>query len=92
MLRAKAGLPALYDEDDLPDPMYDPNHVHVLTEMQQRDLHYRELSVLPTAFLVMLIAASHVSRAGTIHDITNMVSRTWHTNSQGKYRSLTLIQ
>ena len=48
------------DEDDLPDPVYDPNYVglplcfrfaanhgstqvHVLTETEQRDLHYREL-------------------------------------------------
>lgn len=92
MLRAKAGLPALYDEDDLPDPIYDPNHVHVLTEIQQRDLHYREPSVLQTAFLVMLIVASHMSRARTIHGITNMVSRARHTNSQGKYSSLMLIQ
>jgi hypothetical protein len=27
MLRSKAGLPALIDEDDLPDPAYDPNYV-----------------------------------------------------------------
>lgn len=40
-LRAKAGLPELYDPDDLPDPVYDPNYVHVLTEQQQIDLHYR---------------------------------------------------
>lgn len=40
-LRAKAGLPELYDADDLPDPVYDPNYVHVLTEEQQIDLHYR---------------------------------------------------
>lgn len=42
-LRAKAGLPELYDEDDLPDPMYDPNYVHVLTDKQQEMLHYSEL-------------------------------------------------
>ena len=38
-LRVKAGLPLLYDEDDLPDPMYDPNYVHVLSERQERQLH-----------------------------------------------------
>ena len=40
-LREKAGLPELYDPDDLPDPVYDPNYVQVLTEKQQIDLHYR---------------------------------------------------
>lgn len=38
-LREQAGLPQLFDVDDLPDPMYDPNYVHVLTEQEQRDLH-----------------------------------------------------
>jgi hypothetical protein len=37
-----AGLPQLFDEDDLPDPFYDPNYVHVLTEVEQKDLHRRE--------------------------------------------------
>lgn len=41
-LRKKARLPELYDEDDLPDPMYDPNYVHVLNQREQDDLHYRE--------------------------------------------------
>ncbi|EIN10431.1 hypothetical protein PUNSTDRAFT_99948 [Punctularia strigosozonata HHB-11173 SS5] len=41
-LRKKAGLPDLYDEDDLPDPKYDVNYVHVLTEKQQRTLHYHQ--------------------------------------------------
>lgn len=40
-LRTKAGLPELYDPDDLPDPVYDPNYVQVLTEKEQIDLHYR---------------------------------------------------
>lgn len=40
-LRAKAGLPQLFDEDDLPDPLYDPNYVHVLTDKEQKDLHRR---------------------------------------------------
>ncbi|KAJ3488375.1 hypothetical protein NLI96_g2885 [Meripilus lineatus] len=41
-LRAKAKLPELYDVDDLPDPMYDVNYVHVLTEEEQADLHYQQ--------------------------------------------------
>ena len=40
-LRKKAGLPELYDPDDLPDPIYDENYVHVLTDEEQSDLHYR---------------------------------------------------
>ena len=43
-LRARAGLPELFDEDDLPDPMYDPNYVHVLTEKQEKELHHRKMS------------------------------------------------
>ncbi|OCH92936.1 hypothetical protein OBBRIDRAFT_802282 [Obba rivulosa] len=41
-LRRKAGLPELYDPDDLPDPVYDENYVHVLTEEEQMDLHYQQ--------------------------------------------------
>ncbi|KAJ8086745.1 hypothetical protein PM082_005568 [Marasmius tenuissimus] len=41
-LRKKAGLPQLYDPDDLPDPAYDPNYVHVLTDEQQKDLHRQQ--------------------------------------------------
>ncbi|KAF9534219.1 hypothetical protein CPB83DRAFT_843880 [Crepidotus variabilis] len=37
-LREKAGLPQLFDVDDLPDPIFDPNYVHVLTEWEQKDL------------------------------------------------------
>ncbi len=43
--RAKAGLPDLYDNNDLPDPLYDLNYVHVLTEKEQADLHYRAYSL-----------------------------------------------
>ncbi|KAJ7180203.1 hypothetical protein C8R43DRAFT_392654 [Mycena crocata] len=43
MLRAKAGLPELFDEDDLPDPTYDPNYVHVLTDKEQKDLHRQQV-------------------------------------------------
>ncbi|KAF8663414.1 hypothetical protein AX16_000986 [Volvariella volvacea WC 439] len=41
--RAKAGLPQLSDVDDLPDPAYDSNYVHVLTEEEQRDLHQQQV-------------------------------------------------
>ncbi|KAJ6628727.1 hypothetical protein B0H10DRAFT_1989020 [Mycena sp. CBHHK59/15] len=43
MLRAKAGLPELFDVDDLPDPAYDPNYVHVLTDKEQKDLHRQQV-------------------------------------------------
>ncbi|KIY67942.1 hypothetical protein CYLTODRAFT_422066 [Cylindrobasidium torrendii FP15055 ss-10] len=42
-LRKKARLPPLFDEDDLPDPMYDPNYVHVLTNDEQYDLHRQQV-------------------------------------------------
>lgn len=42
ILRAKAGLLKLYDEDDLPDPIYDANYVHVLTEEEEIELHYQQ--------------------------------------------------
>ncbi|KAI0068825.1 hypothetical protein BV25DRAFT_1874084 [Artomyces pyxidatus] len=41
-LRAKAGLPELYDIDDLPDPMFDPHYVHVLDDKDQADLHHQQ--------------------------------------------------
>ncbi|KAF9569301.1 hypothetical protein CPC08DRAFT_623509 [Agrocybe pediades] len=41
-LRKKAGLPQLFDVDDLPDPIYDPNYVHVLTTAEQEDLHRQQ--------------------------------------------------
>ncbi|KAI0269105.1 hypothetical protein BC834DRAFT_1039699 [Gloeopeniophorella convolvens] len=41
-LRRKAGLPELYDNDDLPDPIFDPNYVHVLTDKQQYELHHQQ--------------------------------------------------
>ncbi|KAI0347243.1 hypothetical protein BDW22DRAFT_1322640 [Trametopsis cervina] len=40
--RRKADLPDLYDNNDLPDPAYDANYVHVLTEKEQADLHYQQ--------------------------------------------------
>jgi len=42
-LRTRAGLPPLIDEDDLPNPQYDPNYVHVLTDKQQAELHYQQV-------------------------------------------------
>ncbi|KAJ7781130.1 hypothetical protein B0H16DRAFT_1497172 [Mycena metata] len=42
-LRAQAGLPELFDVDDLPDPMYDPNYVHVLTDKEQKFLHRQQV-------------------------------------------------
>ncbi|KAG6911193.1 hypothetical protein DXG01_003060 [Tephrocybe rancida] len=41
-LRIKAGLPVLYDEDDLPNPKYDPNYVHVLTEKEEQFLYRQQ--------------------------------------------------
>jgi hypothetical protein len=41
MLRAMAGLPQLFDVDDLPDRAYDPNYVHVLSDKEELDLHKR---------------------------------------------------
>ncbi|KAF8076500.1 hypothetical protein FPV67DRAFT_1664763 [Lyophyllum atratum] len=41
-IRAKASLPQLFDEDDLPDPKYDPNYVHVLTEKEEKFLHRQQ--------------------------------------------------
>ncbi len=41
-LRAKNKLEDLADDDDLPDPMYDPDYVHVLTDRQQDELHYQQ--------------------------------------------------
>lgn len=41
-LRRNAKLPALIDGNDLPDPIYNPNYVHVLSERQQADLHYQQ--------------------------------------------------
>ncbi|KAG2156153.1 hypothetical protein DEU56DRAFT_222498 [Suillus clintonianus] len=42
-LRDRAGLPQLYDVDDLPDPVYDPTFIHVLTEREQQDLHHQQV-------------------------------------------------
>ncbi|CAE6435294.1 unnamed protein product [Rhizoctonia solani] len=41
-LRRNAQLPALVDGNDLPDPIYNPNYVRVLSARQQEDLHYQQ--------------------------------------------------
>ncbi|TFK23246.1 hypothetical protein FA15DRAFT_670632 [Coprinopsis marcescibilis] len=41
--RKEAGLPQLFDQDDLPDPQYDPNFVHVLTDEEHQDLHRQQI-------------------------------------------------
>lgn len=41
-LRTKAGMQLLVDEDDLPDPAFNPDYVHVLSEKQQDELHYQQ--------------------------------------------------
>jgi len=41
-LRRKAGLPELYDNNDLPDPIFDPNYVHVLTDKEEYELHHQQ--------------------------------------------------
>ncbi|KIY49302.1 hypothetical protein FISHEDRAFT_17992, partial [Fistulina hepatica ATCC 64428] len=42
-LRTKLGIPLLIDENDLPDPRYDPNYVRVLTKKQEKDLHRQQV-------------------------------------------------
>ena len=41
-LRKEKGLPPLENEDDLPDPFYNDDYDHVLTEEQQDELHYQQ--------------------------------------------------
>jgi hypothetical protein len=40
-LRKKKSLPPLEDENELPDPLFNPNFTHVLTEQQQKELRMR---------------------------------------------------
>ncbi|KAI0030702.1 hypothetical protein K488DRAFT_26420, partial [Vararia minispora EC-137] len=46
VLRRKQGYPPLFDNDDLPDPQYDPNYMHVLSEKEQIDLHYQQIQFM----------------------------------------------
>jgi len=41
-LRAERNFPKLVDEDDLPDPAYDENYVHVLSPEEEEDLHNQQ--------------------------------------------------
>ncbi|KAI0650754.1 hypothetical protein C8Q79DRAFT_1006990 [Trametes meyenii] len=70
-LRQKASLPELYDPDDLPDPVYDPNYIQVLTEDQQIDLHYREL--FPAAISLRMLYSAPFSEQHKF-----MASQTWY--------------
>ncbi|KAF7352700.1 hypothetical protein MVEN_01235900 [Mycena venus] len=54
ILRRKAGLPELFDVDDLPDPVYDSNYVHVLTDKEQKFLHRRSGSFSFITYLLTL--------------------------------------
>jgi hypothetical protein len=62
-LRKKAGLPELYDKDDLPDPVFDPNHVRVLTDKQQYQLHHRESLMHDNAALLIFFLNSQSKRS-----------------------------
>ncbi|KAF9451679.1 hypothetical protein P691DRAFT_340132 [Macrolepiota fuliginosa MF-IS2] len=42
-LRKLAGLPQLFDLDDLPDPFYDDKYVRVLSDKEQQDLHRQQV-------------------------------------------------
>ncbi|KAF7776670.1 hypothetical protein Agabi119p4_5063 [Agaricus bisporus var. burnettii] len=42
-LRRLAGLPHLFDPDDHPDPYYDNDYVHVLSDKEQQDLHRQQV-------------------------------------------------
>ena len=71
-LRKKAGLPELYDKDDLPDPTFDPNYVHVLTDKQEYELHHRTFSSL------MRHGAASLTFRGSLEQKKFMKSQTWY--------------
>jgi hypothetical protein len=84
--RAKAGLPQLCDVDDLPDPLYDPNYVHVLSDKEQLDLHKRRYHLA-----LLLFPISHRQpRAKEIQGTADLVSTTWHRNPPREYPSTIL--
>lgn len=72
-LRKKAGLPELYDNDDLPDPMFDPNYVHVLTDKQQYELHHRTSFYFCTLWFPLPFI-----RAEEVYEVSNVVSAPWN--------------
>lgn len=76
-VRAKAGLPQLFDADDLPDPLYDPHYVHVLTETEQRDLHRRKY-LLPPRFIYPSFRHSRTKEVSTFPDL---VSGSWNRDA-----------
>jgi hypothetical protein len=76
-LRAKAGLPQLYDIDDLPDPAYDPAYVHVLDDKEQADLHGRAYF----AYHPLKYSNLFCTRASKVPAEPNMVPSSWHRNS-----------
>lgn len=80
ILREKAGLPQLYDVDDLPDPAYDPNYVHVLNDKEQADLHHRmsNLSYSPISWGLTS------RRARKVQGKPNLVSAAWYRNAPRK--------
>lgn len=80
-LRQKAGLPLLYDEDDLPDPMYDPNYVHVLSDEQEKEIHHRRWSFLDG----VLIGIKTLLRSEAVYEVTDLVSSAWHAYPSCKF-------
>jgi hypothetical protein len=80
MLRAKAGLPELFDVDDLPDPAYDPNYVHVLTEEEQSYLH-RRLYILSLPVIRADALFFFFGRTSEVSASSDMVPGSWNRNS-----------
>jgi hypothetical protein len=78
-VRAKAGLPQLFDVDDLPNPLYDPHYVHVLSEAEQKDLHRRKY--LPTPANVFIYSSSHHSRTKEVSTFPDLVSGSWNRDA-----------
>ena len=68
-------LPQLYDVDDLPDPAYDPNYVHVLTDKEQADLHKRTYARPVSGECLLLILSLHVL---SLEQVKFRESQTWY--------------
>lgn len=67
-------LPQLYDVDDLPDPAYDPNYVHVLSDKEQADLHKRTCARPVFSEHSLLI----LSLCVTLEQVKFRESQTWY--------------
>jgi hypothetical protein len=80
-LRRKAGLPPLFDDDDLPDPQYDPKYAHVLSEKEQRDLLYRTSW---SALDCYSLSQQRAIRADEVYGITNVVSPARHRDTSSQ--------